>query len=201
MRRICCIFLLSFTLASFALSANDFMVTAESVALKETTTSWAATTSDALKKLLDKKIELESVLAHEKNRVLDEEKAYNELKKDIWAVEEKMKERNQILEKIHPTISSEVFLSAPEDIDALIQKKEILEKEILALLVSLSPRIDGGPFYPDMPIEEVERQFAAVRKVANNSLHAYELIMKKAQKERDDFIVLKNRILVSFCWK
>ena len=145
MRRFCTFFLLTFfSCASFAFTLDDLNVVPNANIVNGT--SGVVATDDVLKTLTTKKIELESIISLEKNRTFDEAKKRDDLQNTLQTLETGLNTWNQISEEINHKLSQGALNSASNEIQKLVENRDKIQKDLIALFVSVSQTLDVGPF-------------------------------------------------------
>lgn len=137
-------------------------------------------TGNSIKKLESKKIELNSFIKTEKERVLDEQKQKTILTKLIADIE---------------TLVGEVSVlhnwntETPE----FLKKQTVLIEKITQLTQILS--VSEGWLTPSSPLDTVQRQFSIMKKLASSKILGYDAAIAEAEKSRSNTLNFKQKEL------
>ncbi len=137
-------------------------------------------TGNSIKKLESKKIELNSFIKTEKERVLDEQKQKTTLTKLIADIE---------------TLVGEVSVlhnwntETPE----FLKKQTVLIEKITQLTQILS--VSEGWLTPSSPLDTVQRQFSIMKKLASSKILGYDAAIAEAEKSRSNTLNFKQKEL------
>ena len=172
---------------------DDLLLTTESGVVKET--SWVVATDDTLKNLSSKKIEIESIISLEKTRILDEAKKRDALEQNISTIEAGLQTWQDISEKMNHGVSRGILASASDEIKKLVEDKDAVQKDIVVLFVSVANALDAGPFTEETTISDIQKEYPALKKIAQNKIKAYDADLKKAENAREEFIIQKEKEL------
>lgn len=172
---------------------SDILASTEAGALKQA--SDVVATSDTLKTLTSKKIEIESIISLERTRILDEARKRDALQKNISDIESGLKKWDNLSETMSDNASHGVLASATDEVKKLIEERDKLQKDISTIFIDVANSLDAGPFTKDTTVPDIQKQYPAIRKIAQNKLKAYEVNVKKAEKTREDFILQKQKEL------
>jgi len=172
---------------------DDVMLSGDFWVQKET--SWVLSTDDTLKNLTSKKLELESIISLEKNRILEEAKKRDMLAQNLSSIEEWINTWQEISKKVNSDASRGIFSAASDEIKKLIDDKEKVQKDVVLLFVHIANILDVWPFTEEATIADIEKEYPTVKKIADNALKIYDDDLKKAEQSRDDFINQKEKEL------
>jgi len=152
-----------------------------------TNSSSFTTTSDSIKKLEARKIELFSTIKLEKERIIDEVKNRNETQQLLADIDVLLRESSQLTLKKNSLHSEEL-----KDIE-----KSLLEKQAAASvkIMSLATKLDFGAYNADTSFLELQKDFPSLRRLAQNTLRAQDKIINDAEKKKNDLITEKNKEL------
>lgn len=137
-------------------------------------------TGNSIKKLESKKIELNSFIKTEKERVLDEQRQKTTLTKLIADIE---------------TLVGEVSVlhnwntETPE----FLKKQTVLIEKITQLTQILS--VSEGWLTPLSPLDAVQRQFSIMKKLASSKILGYDAAIAEAEKNRSNVLSIKQKEL------
>ena len=137
-------------------------------------------TGNSIKKLESKKIELNSFIKTEKERVLDEQKQKTTLTKLIADIE---------------TLVGEVSVlhnwntETPE----FLKKQTVLIEKITQLTQILS--VSEGWLTPSSSLDAVQRQFSIMKKLASSKILGYDAAIAEAEKNRSNVLSIKQKEL------
>ena len=137
-------------------------------------------TGNSIKKLESKKIELNSFIKTEKERVLDEQKQKTTLTKLIADIE---------------TLAGEVSVlhnwntETPE----FLKKQTVLIEKITQLTQILS--VSEGWLTPSSSLDAVQRQFSIMKKLASSKILGYDAAIAEAEKNRSNVLSIKQKEL------
>lgn len=151
--------------------------------------------SETIKKLGTKKIELESDILLEKSRPIGEVKKRDVLKKNLDEIEAGMQSWETLTNTISPSDTVGVYASATDEIKRLVDERDALQQKIITLLTGVSSELDTGPFTSETNFQDVQKAYPALQKIAQNKLQSYDDTIKKVEKTREDFLLLKKQEL------
>lgn len=137
-------------------------------------------TGNSIKKLESKKIELNSFIKTEKERVLDEQKQKTTLTKLIADIE---------------TLVGEVSVLHNWNIETpeFLKKQTVLIEKITQLTQILS--VSEGWLTPSSPLDTVQRQFSIMKKLASSKILGYDAAIAEAEKSRSNTLNFKQKEL------
>ncbi|MBP7774086.1 mechanosensitive ion channel family protein [Candidatus Gracilibacteria bacterium] len=137
-------------------------------------------TGNSIKKLESKKIELNSFIKTEKERVLDEQKQKTTLTKLIADIE---------------TLVGEVSVLHNGNIETpeFLKKQTVLIEKITQLTQILS--VSEGGLTPSSSLDAVQRQFSIMKKLASSKILGYDAAIAEAEKNRSNVLSIKQKEL------
>ncbi len=137
-------------------------------------------TGNSIKKLESKKIELNSFIKTEKERVLDEQKQKTTLTKLIADIE---------------TLVGEVSVLHNWNIETpeFLKKQTVLIEKITQLTQILS--VSEGWLTPSSSLDAVQRQFSIMKKLASSKILGYDAAIAEAEKNRSNVLSIKQKEL------
>jgi flagellar hook-basal body complex protein FliE len=100
-----------------------------------------------------------------------------------------------ISEKMNHDVSRGILASASDEIKKLIEDKDTVQKDIVVLFVSVANALDAGPFTEETTISDIQKEYPAFKKIAQNKIKAYEADLEKAENVREEFIIQKEKEL------
>ncbi len=88
-----------------------------------------------------------------------------------------------------------ILASASDEIKKLVDERDKLQKDVVTVFIDVANSLDAGPFTQDTTVSDVQKQYPAIKKIAQNKLKDYESEVKDAEKSREDFILQKQKEL------
>lgn len=131
----------------------------------------------------------------EKNRVIEEAKKRDTLKQNMEDMEVKLKTFAELSDKMGASISQENSSSATDKIKKIFDDRAVIQKQTVLLFVGITNMLDAGPFTEKTTVQDIQKQYPSIKKIAQNTIESYENDIRAAEETRDDFIAQKQKEL------
>lgn len=145
-------------------------------------------TTDTIKKLQAKRLEIEATVSLEEDRVFEEVQLAKNIETLLADADMLMKELTTLMSQ-RDVLLLDNSLSLSSEFDIKIEeKKSLVSKKIR----SLAEALEFGTYTNETTFPELQKDFSSLRKVAQNTLFSYEKTLSTLEKERQDFIIQKQ---------
>ncbi len=185
--------LLFFTLPLFAEDMSGSVDVVSTNSLNQNTSFLS--TGDTIKKLEARRIELNSTINLEQNRVLDEVKKRDVIQNTLSDIDNLLKEWSQLnIQKIELSLSPHPE-NVKNDLEKVTKDLETKQASLANRIIVLSQALDAGPFSTSTPFIDLQRELPALRKLARKNIDDSAMVIAVAEKKHNDFIESKKKEL------
>jgi hypothetical protein len=113
------------------------------------------------------------------------------LEQDLSTIETGLRTWLDISEKMNQNVSRGILAAASDEVKTLIENKDIVQKDVVILFMNVANTLDVGPFTEKTTISDIQKEYPALKKIAQKKLTSYEDDLKNAEKLREEFIAQK----------
>lgn len=85
--------------------------------------------------------------------------------------------------------------AASDEIKKLVDDQEKVQKDLVLLFINVANMLEAGPFTEENTIADIQKEYPALKKIAQSKLRLYNEDIKKAEKIREEFIAEKEKEL------
>jgi len=135
------------------------------------------------------------VILLEKTRVLEETKKRDILLKNMENIEIELTAWDNLSKNMNESVSHGILASATDEIKKIVDDKAAIQKQIPLLFMDMTDILDTGPFTEETTVQDIQKQYPAIKKIAQNTLKTYALDIKKAEDARDEYVAQKQQEL------